>query len=145
MAHADMVLAAIKALVTAAAPNAIVSGFTEDASKPDIIDENGAIIGERGDPGEPEYELSPLAYIYTHRIPVEAVMPVGDNGDADLSAMIAPIGVAVLADRQLGGLCDFFDVSAAAFDSDDTENGVPLRVASFEFVAEYTVSNPLGD
>lgn len=151
MSRALDILAALKALVIAAVPTAYVTGFTEDASPLDRIPEAGAIRGDFGDPGEPEVEFSPLTYIYSHRIPVEFCVPVLTNldpvADSDIAAQLAPIGTAVAADRQLGGLCDFLQVTAPEYSSQDTSalDGVPpFRSAAFNFIAEYSVSDPLG-
>jgi hypothetical protein len=142
------VLTAVHALVSGAAPGFDVRGFTADAMKPERIPADGMIIGDPGDPGEPEMEMSPLAYIYTHRIPVEVLLPVGANNapafEAALDDAAAAIGAAVIANRTLSGLCQFLDVTAATFASDDMTNAIPVRIASFDVVAEYVVNNPLG-
>ena len=123
-------------------------GFTADAMKPERIPAAGMIIGDPGDPGDPEMEMSPLTYIYTHRIPVEILLPVGASNaaavEAALDATASAIGAAVIANRTLSGLCQFLDVTAATVSSDDVTNSVPVRIASFDVVAEYAVNNPLG-
>lgn len=138
------ILTALRALVTTAAPYAEVRGFIEDAVKPEVTPEGGTIIGERGDPGTPDIELSPLAYTYTHHIPVEIAMSArpGDN-DNPIDAILVTIGTMVAADRTLGGLVTFLDADAPTFISEDGMGAVPIRIGRFEFVAEYTVSNPL--
>lgn len=148
MSRSFDVRAALHALVAAAAPSAALSGFIEDVSKPEKIGAEGAIIAGAGDPGDPEYDLSPVAYTYTHHIPVEVLFPalIGASAQPDsiFDPILSAIGEAVLANRQLGGLVNWLDVSAPTIISDDLSGAVPLRIATFDFVAEYTVSNPLG-
>ena len=142
------VLTGVRALIAAACPAFDVRGFTADAEMPERIPAAGMIIGDPGDPGDPEYELSPLAYIYTHRIPVQVILPVASGqaatAEAALDATCMAIGAAITAHRTLQGLCQFLDVTAATVASDDVANTVPVRIASFDVVAEYAVNNPLG-
>lgn len=144
MSHRLDVLAAVRALVAAACPNADVRGFTVDAAKSERIGAGGMIVGDPGDPGDPEYELSPLAYIYTHRIPVEVWLPANTADDSALDGMAQAIGEAIVANRSLSGLCQFLDCTGATLISDDSNGTVPLRIASFDIIAEYAVNNPLG-
>ena len=146
--HRLQVLTAVQALVAAAWPACDVRGFVADAMKPERIPAAGMIIGDPGDPGDPEMEMSPLTYIYTHQIPVEIVMPVASGNaaatEAALDAAAAAIGAAVVANRSLSGLCQFLDVTALTVTADDVTNAVPVRLGSFDIVAEYAVNNPLG-
>ena len=137
------ILTALRTLVANAAPGIDLRGFAEDISKPERIPAAGMIMGSTGDPGQPEVDLSPVSYTYAHKIPVEVLMPA-TAGDGALRALIKPIGDAVLANRSLGGLCNFLDITAPVFTSDDAMGALPVRVAAFDFLAEYTVSNPLG-
>jgi len=140
------VLTAVRSLIASACPGVEVRGFTESAEKPDRIPRSGVILGGPGDPGDPEIDMSPLIYNFTHTIPVEAVIPVINTDDSALRHLIAPIGTAIIADRTLGGLCMWVDVSAASMTDDDFSpvSGAPtLRTASFDIIAEYAVSNPL--
>lgn len=144
MSSSLAILSALRALVAAAAPYAEVRGFYEDAVKPEETPADGRIIGERGDPGDPDIELSPLAYTYSHHVPVEICMltrPGDDDGAID--SILTTIGTMVAVDRTLGGRVTFLDVTAPTFLSEDGMGAVPVRIGRFEFIAEYTVSNPL--
>jgi hypothetical protein len=61
------VILAVKALVAEALPDAEIRGFDGDATKPTRVGSGGCVIGTRGDPGDPEVDLSPLTYNYSHR------------------------------------------------------------------------------
>lgn len=142
MTYQDQVLSALRALVAAALPGVPLRGFTEDVSKPVRITSQGEVVGGPGELGEPEYELSPVAYTYTHHIPVEIWLAAA-AGDAALRALAAPIGAAVRANRQLGGLVSWLEVSAPTITSENADNAVPARILSFDLIAEYTVTDPL--
>lgn len=137
------VLLAVKALVAAALPGADVRGFDADAEKPGRIGSGGCVIGHPGDPGEPEIDLSPLTYNYSHLIPLELAAPNGEGGAA-LDALIATLGAAIAADPFLGGLCDYF--SAEAPDRNDQSSGTITgqNWAEIGLLAEYSTTNPLG-
>lgn len=64
----EEVLEAIKGLVAGALPSAKVE---RNAAKPERIPSGGLAIIRDGDPGDPEVLLSPLTYVYTHRVPIE--------------------------------------------------------------------------
>jgi hypothetical protein len=135
------VLLAVKALVAAALPAATIRGFDGDTSEPETIDAGGTVIGFPGDPGEAAIDLSPIAYNYDHEIELQIAAPNGEGGAA-LVAMVAPIGAAVEADRTLGGLCFWLDVTAAAF-RDQWTDGTTPNWADVSIVASYSTSNPL--
>lgn len=106
----ETVLAAVKALVAAALPGADVK---RNLAKAERIPPGGLVVIRDGDPGEPEVSLSPLTYLYSHRIPLEIAAYESPTlaREQVLDAMTGAIGAAVREDRTLGGLCDFVDPS----------------------------------
>ena len=78
---------------------------------PERVPTGGLLILRDGEPGEPGVTLSPLRYHYQHRAEIEAVVQ-GTARDADFDTLIASIGVALSADRTLGGLCDWVEAEA---------------------------------
>jgi hypothetical protein len=136
------VLLAVKALVSAAFPLATIAGFDQDDAKPTRIDANGCIIGHPGEPGDPEVDLSPLTYNYSHLIPLEVVGPDGAGG-AELDAMLATLADAVAADPTLGGLCDYFSITAPDFNDRSTEALASTNWATVPLMAEYSTDNAL--
>lgn len=137
---------AVKALVAAALPNADVVGLTAADAKPDRIAPGGRAVVYAGDPGEPEVDLSPLTYHYSHAFPVELSAYDGADGasaDAALNAMMTAIGGAVIANRTLGGLCSFLEARAPEFDDLDHPGARPARTAEIEIVADYATSRPI--
>jgi hypothetical protein len=136
------VLDGIKALIASALPNAEVK---RNLAKPDRIAPGGLAIIRDGDPGEPEVILSPLTYIYTHRIPVElaAYETSSESREQVLDGMLGAIGLAVMNDRTLGGLCDFMEAEAPATDDIETAGARPGRWADAAIIAVYGTTDPL--
>lgn len=137
------VILAVKALVASALPGAGLSGFDKDTTKPQRVGAGGHVIGHPGEPGEPEVDLSPLSYNYSHRLFLEVVGPDGQGGAA-LDGMIETLGTAIAADPFLGGLCEFFSAEAPDRNDRTTEAVATTNWALVPLTAEYSTSNPLG-
>jgi hypothetical protein len=139
----EEVLEAVRALIAAALPAAKVE---RNAAKPERIQAGGLVIIRDGDPGDPEVTLSPLTYIYTHRIPVEIAVLASAaplTPAQALDATLVAIGTAVEADRTLGGLCDFLEPEAPSTDDLEASGTVAGRWADAVILATYATSNPL--
>jgi len=138
----EQVLDAIKALVAAALPNADVK---RNLAKAERIPPGGLAIVRDGEPGEPEVMLSPLLYVYTHRIAIEvaAYETASKSREEVLDEMLGAIGTAVAADRTLGGLCDFVEAEAPATDDVETAGARAGRWADVAIIAVYGTTDPL--
>lgn len=137
------VLLAVKTLVASALPGAELRGFDKDTDKPGRIGPGGCVIGHPGDPGEPEIDLSPLSYNYSHRFFLEVAAADGEGG-AVLDGMLETLGQAVAADPFLGGLCSFFSAEAPDRNDRSTDAIASTNWATVGLVAEYDTNNPLG-
>ena len=78
---------------------------------PERVPAGGLLILRDGEPGEPEVTLSPLRYHYQHRAEIEAVVQDAAR-DTIFDMLTASIGAALIADRTLGGLCDWVEAEA---------------------------------
>jgi hypothetical protein len=138
----EQVLDAVKALLSSALPTADVR---RNLAKPERIPPGGLVVVRDGDPGEPEVMLSPLTYLYTHRIPIElaAYETSSQLPEQVLDEMLGAIGVAVSGDRTLGGLCDFIEAQAPATDDVETAGARAGRWADAAIVAVYGTPDPL--
>jgi len=138
------VLIAVKQLIEIALPGAKVLGLDGKEAPPATIPATGMVIVRTGDPGEPEYTLSPITYYYDHRIPIEVSTEpsAGISSEEALDAMLMAIGHGIDADRTLGGLCDWLDASSPGTEDIDG-GGQPARGADFMLIASYSTSNPL--
>ena len=134
----ETVLAALHArLLTLAAPS-----LRGDAL-PERIPATGLIILRDGNPGEPEVTLSPLTYFYQHRAELEVVIQAGSGRDALFDALTADIGVALAADRTLGGLCDWVEAEAPEPVDLPIEGAAALKAAVIIVVLHYATTDPL--
>ncbi len=138
----EQVLDAIKSLLSSALPNADVR---RNLAKPERIPPGGLAVIRDGDPGEPEVMLSPLVYVYSHRIPIElaAYETSSQSPEQVLDEMLGAIGVAVSGDRTLGGLCDFIEAQAPSTDDVETAGARSGRWADAAIVAVYGTPDPL--
>ncbi len=142
MSKREQVVEAIVALLVAALPAAKVE---RNAAKPERIPPGGLVIVRDGDPGEPEVLLSPLTYLYTHRIALEiAARESGSQSrEQALDAMLAAVGAAVAADRTLGGLCEFLEAEAPATADVEASGTQAVRWADAAILASYATIDPL--
>ena len=138
----ETVLVAVKALVAAALPGADVK---RNRSKAERIPPGGLVVIRDGDPGEPEVSLSPLTYLYSHRIPLEiaAYENATLTREQVLEAMTGTIGAAVMANRTLGGLCDWIEAEAPVTDDIKALGALPGRFADLAILAVYATTDPL--
>jgi len=110
---------------------------------PERIPASGLIILRDGNPGEPEVTLSPLTYFYQHRAELEVVIQAGSGRDALFDALAADIGVALAADRTLGGLCDWVEAEAPEPVDLPIEGAAALKAAVITIVLHYATHDPL--
>ncbi len=138
----EQVLEALRETLTAALPGAQVK---RNLTKPEKIPAAGLVILRDGDPGEPEVTLSPLTYIYTHRIPIEVAVQLSglQANETALDGLLGAFGSAVAANRTLGGLCDFLEAEAPATDDIEAMGAVSGRWADLTVVAVYGTTDPL--
>jgi hypothetical protein len=138
----EQVVTAVVALVTAALPDAEVK---RNLAKPERIPPGGLVIVRDGDPGDPEIELSPLAYIYSHRVPVEVAIYDAPSTSRELALddLLTAIGAAIAADRKMGGLCEFVEAEAPSTDDLEATGAAAARWADMAIIATYVTPDPL--
>ncbi|WP_296643449.1 acyl-CoA transferase [Roseinatronobacter sp.] len=109
---------------------------------PERVPAEGLLVLRDGEPGEPEITLSPLRYHYQHRVEVEAVVQGADR-DAAFDTLCASIGVAIAADRTLGGVCDWVEAEAPRPVDLPVEGAASLKAGIVPVVLHYTLSHTL--
>lgn len=139
------VLRAIKCLVASALPFSTVEGLDNDAPVPARPTPGGRAIIRSGDPGEPEVDLSPLAYNYEHSIPIELTAAQDTTGYSEeiLDEMMTAIGRAIEADRTLGGLVTWLEASSPLTEDIYIATAPVEGRADLTIIATYVTSNPL--
>jgi hypothetical protein len=110
---------------------------------PTRIHPQGLVILRDGDPGEPETSFSPLLYHYEHRAQIEVFVQPGQDREGLFDTLCQSIGAAVVADRTLGGLCDWVEAEAPAPDDTPVEGGVTFRAAIIGVRLHYATPDPL--
>jgi hypothetical protein len=110
---------------------------------PERVPPTGLIILRDGDPGAPGVTLSPLRYHYQHRAELEVVVQDPKTRDARFAELIASIGAVLVADRTLGGLCDWVEAEAPEPVDLPVEGGVTFKVAVVPVILHYATSDPL--
>ncbi|CAO4170970.1 hypothetical protein [Methylorubrum extorquens] len=138
----EQVIEAVAALVKQALPKAV---HYRNAVKQRTIPANGYVNVDDSDPGEPEVTLNPTTWIYEHELPVEVAANATRtvSAEARLDTMLQAIGTAVAADRTLGGLCDYLQVSAASTEPLTGEGAPVSRLAVVAITAVYGTTDPL--
>ena len=113
---------------------------------PERVPASGLIILRDGDPGDSEVLLSPLLYLYDHRVEIEVVVQAGDSAarDAALDILLANIGAALAADRTLGGLCDWIEPEAPKPVDLPIEGAATLKAAVVPVILTYATADPIG-
>ena len=114
-----------------------------DEVLPERIPAAGLIILRYGQPGEPEVTLSPLRYHYQHRVELEVVVQAPNGRASAFDTLITAIGIALEADRTLGGLCDWIEPEAQASVDLPIEGAAALKAAVITVVLHYTTTGPL--
>lgn len=140
------VLLALKALVETALPGVTVLGMDPDDVKPATLPAGGLAWMESGDPGPAEIDLSPPSYHYDHDVPLALAFyqTPGTSVQALMDGKMALLGTAIVADRTLGGLCDYLDATAPTDGEIDKRGTVPLAWADLTITASYSTTSPLG-
>ncbi|TMM49205.1 acyl-CoA transferase [Sulfitobacter sabulilitoris] len=110
---------------------------------PERIPSEGLLILRDGEPGEPEVTLSPLAYHYQHRAEIEAVVQGADR-DAAFDTLTVSLGAALVANRTLGGLCDWVEPEAPRPVDLAVAGAASLKAAVIPVVLHFSTADPLG-
>jgi hypothetical protein len=112
---------------------------------PSSVPAGGLVILRDGDPGEPDVTLNPRSEFYAHRAEIEAFVtqPVDGGGETALDALLSMIGIALAADRSLGGLAENLFWSAPETSVLAIQGAAPILTARITVTIEYLVSDPL--
>ena len=114
-----------------------------DEVLPERIPPAGLIILRDGQPGEAEVTLSPLRYHFQHRAELEVIVQGANDRATAFDSLMAAIGAALVADRTLGGLCDWVEAEAPASVDLPVDGAVSLKAAVLAVVLHYSTSDPL--
>jgi hypothetical protein len=105
------VLDAAEAVVRTAVEAVGAAFYRNPEADPDAS-HAGIVIMTDGDPGEPDIVLSPLTYVWEHRVAFE-IAASGQYRRRTVEAIIAAFEPAIASDRTLGGTVDDARISDA--------------------------------
>lgn len=108
----------------------------------DGIDSLGLIVLQDGEPGQPEYTLSPMLWHYEHAAEVE-IFVQGENLECRFDDLKIAIGAAIKADRTLGGAVDWCEPMAAKHEPLPELGAAPIKAATIIVMLHYAASDPL--
>ena len=112
---------------------------------PEKVPAGGLVILRDGDPGEPEVLLSPVLYLWQHRVEIEVIVQQApaDAANAALDALLSEVGIALAADRTLGGLIDGMEWGAPQTRDLAIDGAAGLKGAVVPVILHYALSDPL--
>lgn len=135
---------AVLALVTQAMAGHDVAGLEDGAERPRRVSQFGSVWVRDGDPGDPEIDICPPTYNYAHRVPVEIAAYQQSRKLRDvLDEMAGKIGAAVEADRYLGGLASYVEVTALEIAGISVVNSQTQLGGTFDIIVHYSTTSPL--
>lgn len=141
--RSEEVMIALAAAIAAQLP--VGATFERNASVPVRIPAGGWVCLRDGDPGDPDVLMSPLTYIYEHRVEVELVIELATPAarDALFDSLKQALGAVIAQDRTLGGLCDYVMGEAPVPAEVPVEGGENLKAGLIGIILTYGLSDPL--
>lgn len=141
MATRDAIQTALGELITQTLDSADVRGFDDAPDRPSRIPNSGAVVLTNvTEPQAPNVDLGLEGPLYNKT--VLFTLEVLGSDSVPPSSIASQLGVAIAADRTLGGASEWTEIGD--FDRDDeTDTGSEgHRVGRIAVTAEYTTDNP---
>lgn len=141
---AEVVLEALRASLAASAPAGVE--FVRNAALRQRIPAAGLAILRDGDPGEPDYTLSPLTWHWEHRAVLDLIVDGAEGGqrDARFDALRAWVGGTLAADRTLGGAVEWVEAEPPAVEDIQSEDGsAAVKAGTVGVVLHYSTSGEM--
>ena len=114
-------------------------------AQPPSVPDGGLVILRDGDPGDPEIVLSPVIYQWEHVAEIEIVVAEGDDAvrTTAVDAILAAIGVALVADRTLAGAVEDVRAEPPVPEDEGVEGAPALRGVILPVTLFYDSPGPL--
>ena len=109
------------------------------------IPSEGLIILRDGDAGEPEILLSPLRYLYQHRVELEVWVQQARSTERDqqFDQLLQRLGVALDSAGTLNDTVDLLHTGSPEFSTESIEGGATVKVATIPIFLEFNTRHPL--
>lgn len=123
----------------------LTASVRRNEALPEKVPSSGLVVLRDGEPGEPEVLLSPVSYLWRHRVPIDFVVGGGTQAerDAALDLLLTATDAALEQDRTLGGLVDWLEIGAPSFEVVPIEGAAPVKGAVVPVILHYETSSPL--
>jgi hypothetical protein len=110
-----------------------------------VIPAEGLLILRDGDAGEPEILLSPLRYLYQHRVELEVWVQQADSSERDeqFDQLLQRLGVALDSAGTLSDAVDLLHTGSPEFSTESIEGGATVKVATIPVYLEFNTRHPL--
>lgn len=109
------------------------------------ITSEGLLILRDGDAGEPEILLSPLRYLYQHRVEIEVWVQQAQSSERDqqFDQLLQTLGTALDNAGNLDGAVDLIHTGSPEFSTESIEGGATVKVATIPVYLEFNTRHPL--
>ena len=109
------------------------------------IPSEGLLILRDGDTGEPEVLLSPLRYLYQHRVELEVWVQHAQPSERDqqFDQLLQTLGTALDYAGNLNGAVDLIHTGSPEFSTESIEGGATVKVATIPIFLEFNTRHPL--
>lgn len=109
------------------------------------IPNEGLLILRDGDAGEPEILLSPLRYLYQHRVEMEVWVQQAQSTERDqqFDQLLQKLGVALDSAGTLNDAVDLLHTGSPEFSTESIEGGATVKVATIPVYLEFNTRHPL--
>jgi hypothetical protein len=108
------------------------------------VPSDGLIVVRDGDPGEPEVVLGQLSYQYDHEVEIEIYLQQrAEDVDACFDDLRQKVGLALVANRDLGGRVMWVEPRAAKPIDLPLSSELPVKAATITVVMTYSSSLPV--
>ena len=109
------------------------------------IPSEGLLIVRDGDAGEPEILLSPLRYLYQHRVELEVWVQQAQSSERDqqFDQLLQRLGVALDSAGNLNDAVDLLHTGSPEFSTEPIEGGATVKVATIPIFLEFNTRHPL--
>lgn len=121
----------------------IGADFDRNVAWPKAVKREGMVILRDGDPGEPDYTMSPMTWHWQHRAELEVFIQKGSGRETAFDALLVAIGAALEQDRTLGGAVDWCEPEAPQPSDIPVEAGLELRAVTLGVWLHYDTTDPL--
>jgi hypothetical protein len=116
-----------------------------NAALPERVADHAMAILRDGEMGEPEVSLSPLTYHWQHQVAIELFVADVDAAarDARMDGLLTELAALIDADRTLGGVIEYAEISPPKFDELAPDGSSGIKACLLPVVLHYSSTGPL--